>query len=93
MYPLPPKKNQIFQWTPVILKLKATKFLVKLSPFKSLVNTDKSIFIDKIFLSSNISDFSLFFMQKLQPQQKEGWGTMLVALELPTDRLQERRLQ
>ena len=44
-------------------------------------------------MSSNISDFSLFFMQKLQPQQKEGGGTMLVALELPTDRLQERRLQ
>ena len=66
------KKNQIFQWTPII-KLKLTKFLVKLSQFKFLVNTDKSIFVYKSFVW-NISDFSLFFMQKLDPQQKERLG-------------------
>ena len=30
-------------------KLKVTKFLVKLSQFKLLVNTDKNIFVDKLF--------------------------------------------
>ena len=70
MYPLSPLKNQIFQWIP-ILKLKKTKFLVKLSQFKFLINTDKNIFVYKFFVW-NISDFSLFFMQKLDPQQKEG---------------------
>ena len=39
-------------------------------------------------MSLNISDFSLFFMQKLNPYQKEelGWGggtLFLRALELP----------
>ena len=71
MYPiLRPLKNQTFQWTP-IRKLKLTKFLVKLSLFK-LVNTDKNIFVYKLFLSLNILDFSLFFMQKLDLQQKEA---------------------
>ena len=71
MYPiLRPLKNQTFQWTP-IRKLKLTKFLVKLSLFK-LVNTDKNIFVYKLFLSLNILDFSLFFMQKLNLQQKEA---------------------
>ena len=50
------------------------KYLVKLSPFKFLVKTDKNIFVYKLFSSLNISDFSLFFMQKLDPQQKEGVG-------------------
>ena len=57
-----------------MIKLKVTKFLVKLCQFKFLVNIDKSIFIYKLFSSLNISDFSLFFMQKLEPQQKEGVG-------------------
>ena len=71
MYPiLRPLKNHTFQWTP-IRKLKLTKFLVKLSLFK-LVNTDKNIFVYKLFLSLNILDFSLFFMQKLNLQQKEA---------------------
>ena len=65
----PPWKNKIFQWTPII-KLKVTKFLIKFSQFKFLVNTDKDIY--KLFLSLYISDFNLFFMQKLHPQQKEG---------------------
>ena len=73
MYPLPSWKNQIFQWAPII-KLKVTKFLVKLSHFKFLFNTDKNIFVYKLFSSLNILDFSLFFMQKLDPQKKEGMG-------------------
>ena len=73
MYHLPPVKNQIFQWT-LIIKLKVTKFSVKLSQFKFLVNTDKNIFIYKFFLSLNASDFGLIFMQKLDPQEKEGVG-------------------
>ena len=83
VYPLSPLKNQIFQWIP-ILKLKVTKFLVKLSQFKFLLNTDKNIFVYKLFLFLNISDVSFFFMQKLDPQQKEGGRyNILGALELP----------
>ena len=50
------------------MKLKVTKCLVKLSQFKFLVNADKNIFVYKLFSSLNISDFSLFFMQKLDPR-------------------------
>ena len=32
--------------------------------------TEKNIFDYELFLSLNISDFSLFFMQKLQPPEK-----------------------
>ena len=42
-------------------------------------------------MSLIISDFSLFFMQKLHPLQKEGY-TLLEALELRTDRLQARKI-
>ena len=70
-----------------IIKLKVTKFLVKFSKFKFLVNTDKKIFLYQLFLSLNISNFSLVFMQKLDPQQKVGQGggryTILGALALP----------
>ena len=43
---------------------RVTKFLVKISQFKFLVlvMTVKKIFVCKLFLSLNISDFSLFFM-------------------------------
>ena len=34
----------------------------------------KSFFVYKLFLPVNISNFSLFFMQNLDPQQKEGKG-------------------
>ena len=77
----PPPKNRIFQWTPIVLKFfifnptpsfkKVSKFLVKISQFKFLVMTEKIFFVYKLFLSLNISDFSLFFMQKLQPPSKE----------------------
>ena len=42
--------------------LKATKFLVITSQFKFLFVTEKNIFVYELFLSLNISDFSLFFM-------------------------------
>ena len=73
-----PPKSHIFQWTPKILYffilnqsylLKVTKFLVKFSKFHFLVMIEKNIFIYKLFL--NISDFSLFFMQKLNPLLKK----------------------
>ena len=61
-----------------MLKLKVTKFLVKL--------TQENIVVYKLFLSLNISDFSLFFVQKLHPQQKgageeyiqEHWNYVLI---------------
>ena len=33
--------------------------------------TEKTIFVYKLFLSLNISDFGLFFMQKLHPSPPE----------------------
>ena len=53
------------------IKIKGTKFLVKFSQFKFLVNTD-NIFVYKLVSSLNISDFSLFFTQKLRPQSIES---------------------
>ena len=79
-------KNQIFQWTPII-KLKVTKFLFKLSQFNILVNTDQNVFVYKLSLSLNISDFSLIFMRKLS-SRKRGWYTMLRHWNYPLDRLQ-----
>ena len=72
MYPLPLKKLDFSVNSHY--KIKNNKILVILSQFKFLVNTDKNIFVYKLFLSLNISDFSLFFMQKLDPQQKDGVG-------------------
>ena len=54
------------------IKIKGTKFLVKFSQFKFLVNTDKNIFVYKLVLSLNISDFNLFFTQILRPQPIES---------------------
>ena len=42
--------------------LKVTKLLVIISQFKFLFVTEKNIFVYELFLSLNISDFSLFFM-------------------------------
>ena len=42
--------------------LKVTKFLAKISRFKFLVITEKNMFVYKLLLSLNISDFSLFSM-------------------------------
>ena len=47
--------------------LKVTKFLGKISQLEFLVMTEKkNIFAYKVFLSLNISYFSLFFIGKLQ---------------------------
>ena len=42
--------------------LKVTKFLVKISQFEFSVMTKKNIFVYNLFLSLNVSGFSLFFM-------------------------------
>ena len=47
--------------------LKVTKFLVKISQFEFLVTTEQRILFYKLFLSLNFADFSLFFVEKLQP--------------------------
>ena len=77
-----PPKNGIFQWAPIIFKclsltpshlLKVTKFLVRFSQFKFLVMTKKNIFVYKLFLYLNISDFSLLFMWRMQtPKRKKA---------------------
>ena len=64
-------KNWIFQWTTMILNfffwtpsdlLKEAKLLVWISQFKLLLLREKKIFVYKLFLLSNISNFSLFSM-------------------------------
>ena len=74
----PQPRNRIFQWTPVILKfssftpsllLKVTKFLDKISQFEFLVTAEKNIFVYKLFLSLNISDFS-FLCKNCNPPKK-----------------------
>ena len=68
-------KNRTFQWilkkkfsslTPFYI-LKVTKFLVKIVPFELLVMKKKNIFVYQLFLSLNISDFSLLFYVKIAP--------------------------
>ena len=56
-----PKYQSFSSLTPSYL-LKVTKFLVKISQFEFLVMTEKNIFVYKLFLSLNVSDFSLFFL-------------------------------
>ena len=61
------------QWTPIILRFfilnpilsfkKVTKFLFTICHFKFLVMTEKNIFVYKLFLSLNISDFSYFYVK------------------------------
>ena len=68
-------KNQIFEWTPKIFKsfilkpilsFKSNYILSLNFPVRILRHTEKNIFVCKLFLSLNISDFSLFLMYKLQ---------------------------
>ena len=74
----PPSKTRIFPWTPTpnLLKffisylLKVTKFLVKLSQFEFLEKIQR-ILVYRLFLSLNIPDFSLFFVEILQPPMKK----------------------
>ena len=71
----PPLKKSDFSVN-TYKKLKVTKFLVQLSQFRFLVNTDKNIFFYKLFLSLNISDFSLFiFYAKTGSPAERGDGS------------------
>ena len=67
----PQKYSSFSSLTPSYL-LKITKFLAKVFQFEFFVITEKNIFVYKIFLSLNISDFSLYFMWKLQPISKRS---------------------
>ena len=49
--------------------LNETKFSLKISQFEFLVMTEQNVFVYKLFLSLNIPDFSLFFLEKLQPPE------------------------
>ena len=57
-----PQKHLGFSSLTAIYLLKVTKFLVEISQFELLVITEKNSFVYKLFLSLNISDFSLSFM-------------------------------
>ena len=56
-------KYQSFSFLTPFCLLKVTKFLVKISQFEFLVMTEKNIFVYKLFLLLNISDFSFFFVK------------------------------
>ena len=49
--------------------LKVTKFLGKISQFEFLVMTEKNIFVYKLFLPLNISDF-IFYVKIATPLKK-----------------------
>ena len=66
------QKCQSFPFLTPSYLLKVTKFLVKISQFEFLVMTDKNMFAYKLYFLLNISDFSLFFMWKLQPPWKKS---------------------
>ena len=77
-----PPKSQIFQWTRIMLKffiltpsflLKVTKFLVKISQFPFLVMPEKNIFVYKLFLPLNISDFRVFFVKTATPHPEKSY--------------------
>ena len=65
-------KFQSFSSLTTSYLLKVTEFLVKISQLEFLVMAEKNISVYKLFLSLNISDFSLFvcFFVKLQPPEK-----------------------
>ena len=61
------QKYQSFSSLTASYLLKVPKFLVKISKFKFLVMTEKNIFVYKLFLSLNISDFILPYNLKIDP--------------------------
>ena len=61
--------------TPTYL-LKVTKFLVKMSQFGFLVMTEKNIFVYRLFLSLNISDFSSFLCKNCNPHPGKSHPTL-----------------
>ena len=60
-----PQKFSCFSSLTPCYLLKITKFLVKVSQFEFFGMTEKNVFVYKLFLSLNISDFSLSLMKKL----------------------------
>ena len=62
-----PKNIKVFQSFTSSYLLRVTKFLVKISQFEFLVMTKQRILVYKLFLSLNTPDFSLLFVEKLQP--------------------------
>ena len=62
-----PQKYQSFSLLTPSYLLKVTKFLVKISQFEFSVMIEKNIFLYQLFLSLNISGFSLFFYVKIEP--------------------------
>ena len=63
-----PPKHYGFSHLIASYLLKVTRFLLKISQFELLFMTEENIFAYKLFLSLNISDFSLSFMWKLHPR-------------------------
>ena len=70
-----PPKNWIFSVNPHNIKifhllpylLKVTKFLVKISHFKSFVMIEKNIFVYELFSSLNILDFNYVLFKNCTP--------------------------
>ena len=60
-----PQNIKVFSSLTQSYLLNVTKFLVKISQFEFLIMTEKHIFVYKLFLSLNTSDFSLFFYVKI----------------------------
>ena len=66
-----PQNIKVFHISPHLIFLRVTKFFQKISQFEFLVMTEQSVLVYKLFLSLNIPDFSLFFVEKLQPSLKK----------------------
>ena len=63
-----PQNIKVFHLSPHLIFLKyITKFVLKISQFEFLVTTVQSVLVYELFLSLNIPDFSLSFVEKLQP--------------------------
>ena len=78
-------KKSDFSVNPIILKLKVTKFLVKLSDLNSY--TEKSIFVYKRLFCQIL----VVLCAKTALPAQRGWSSVLGALELLTERLHASR--
>ena len=75
-----PPKNWIFSVNPHNIKifhllpylLKVTKFLVKISHFKSFVMIEKNIFVYELFSSLNILDFNYVLCKNCTPPPEKS---------------------
>ena len=66
--------------------------MVKISPFKFLVMTERNIFVYEHFLSLNISDFRLFFLLKPEPPWKRSQPSFPAAPSKNWDHVIPRQL-